>query len=95
MCDSLLTHLQENEAPDMCLQIVAVEAADPFRLISFDLPDGTVLPFAEHDLVFISYEKLDLRGEGEGEEGKEVRSTAAQQFHALGIVQAARHASHS
>ena len=76
-----LRSMQENDDKDYNLQLLSVEAGDLFRVISFEAP-ANVDPksfFYDNDLVFISYEQLDMEG---GEDG----GPKAQQFHALALV---------
>eukprot|EP00966_Prymnesium_polylepis_P173635 4016583-Prymnesium_polylepis.1 len=48
----------EEDIIDLYLSITAVESAEPFRLISFSLPEETTRCYFENDLVFISYEPV-------------------------------------
>jgi len=100
----ILRSMNEQENPAHKLRLLAVEPADPFRIMRFEAPvpvlgeAGMPAPkpaFFETDLVFVSYEPLDLEAaravreaEDEGEEGE--AGAGGQEFHALALVSGAQ-----
>ena len=71
-----LRSLHENEDREHHVQLQAVDALEPFRIIHFAAPpDSTAKPvFFDTDLVFVSHEPLDLTEEVDepsmGEDGR-------------------------
>ena len=57
-----LRSLHENSSIEHHLQLMSVEAADPFRIIQFEAPaeSSTKPMYFDTDLVFVSHEPLDL-----------------------------------
>ena len=81
-----LRNLHAATESDHHLELAAVEANEPFRLLHFEMPQQASRSsedralFESRDLVFISHEQLNLDevdGEGNGQ----------QEFHALGLVE--------
>ena len=77
-----LRHLYAAAETEHRITLASVEAAEPFRLLHFELPPHTSdehAPFESKDLVFISHEQLHL---------EDIHSHGrVQEFHALGLVE--------
>ena len=89
-----LRSLHENEGRENHVQLMAVEAHEPFRIIHFEAPpDSSSKPtYFDTDLVFVSHEPLDLTEEAEEQPADEAGTWGTrprlkgQQFHALALV---------